>query len=172
VAPAAGATLAPRPDVGTRRSSKWRTCGDTRSAYVSIRQHTSAYVSIRQLLGRMWVCGAPVRGALTETPGPACGCVGIAYVSIRQHTSAYVSIRQVSIRQHTSALESRCRALPQEPRTNACEYTTSVSIHQHPSASVSIRQHTHLAASAAHELMRIDDSFFRVRAVRPCAQRP
>ncbi len=52
------------------------------SAYVSIRQHTSAYVSMS------------------------------AYVSIRQHTSAYVSIHPhtsayVSIRQHTSAY-SRC----------------------------------------------------------------
>jgi hypothetical protein len=56
------------------------------SAYVSMRQHTSAhcvsaYVSIRQHTS--------------------------AYVSIRQHTSAHVSIRQhtsahVSIRQHTS----------------------------------------------------------------------
>jgi hypothetical protein len=48
------------------------------SAYVSIRQHTSACVSIRQ---------------------HACACVSIrehtsAYVSTRQHTSAYVSIRE------------------------------------------------------------------------------
>ncbi len=59
------------------------------SAYVSIRQNTSAYV-------------VDVDGGL-----------GLAYVSIRQHTSAYVSIRQntsaydsiraanVSIHQHT-----------------------------------------------------------------------
>jgi hypothetical protein len=52
------------------------------SAYVSIRQYTSAYVSEQR--------ERAVRGS--------------AYVSIRQHTSAYVSIRQ-----HTSAYVSEQR---------------------------------------------------------------
>jgi hypothetical protein len=61
------------------------TCMHT-SAYVSIRQHTSAYVSIRQ--------HTPAYASIRQnTP---------AYVSIRQHTSAYASIRQ-----HTSAYVMR-----------------------------------------------------------------
>ncbi len=56
------------------------------SAYVSIRQHTSAYVSI-----------APAWGAAPAAEHTS------AYVSIRQHTSAYVSICQ-----HTSAYVSAC----------------------------------------------------------------
>jgi hypothetical protein len=67
------------------------------TAYVSIRQHTSADVSIRQ-----HTSAYVSRRQHTS-----------AYVSIRQHTSAYVSIRQhtsafVSIRQHTSASWSSC----------------------------------------------------------------
>jgi hypothetical protein len=66
-------------------------CSFLRSAYVSIRQHTSAYVSIRQHTS--------------------------ASSSIRQHTSAYVSVRQrtsayVSIRQHTPAYVSIRQHLP------------------------------------------------------------
>jgi hypothetical protein len=70
------------------------------SAYVSIRQHTSAYVSKGHVVARGYVVRRVLR--------------------IRQHTSAYVSIRQayvsisgrvslvtyVSIRQHTSAYVS------------------------------------------------------------------
>ncbi len=56
------------------------------TAYVSIRQHTSAYISIRQQASRtrrkLWC--APRQRAVAPT----------AYVSIRQHTSAYASIRQ------------------------------------------------------------------------------
>jgi hypothetical protein len=55
------------------------------SAYVSIRQHTSAYASIRQFRERQL--------AAREAAAPA-----MRALSIRQHTSAYVSIRQ-----HTSA---------------------------------------------------------------------
>jgi hypothetical protein len=82
------------------------------SAYVIIRQHTSA-ASSRESIG-----SNPI-GPLLESQHTS------AYVSIRQHTSAYVSIRQhasacVSIRQHTSAY---------------------VSMRQHTSAYVSIRQH-------------------------------
>jgi hypothetical protein len=55
------------------------------SAYVSIRQHTSAYVSIRQLSEGAW---GPER-------------VLITYILYIKHTSAYVSIRQ-----HTSAYVS------------------------------------------------------------------
>ncbi len=89
------------------------------SAYVSIRQHTSAAsLTLSGLLSRMRL------RPLNRSPT----CIrhhASAYV-IRQHTSAHVSICQhtsayVSIRQHTSAC---------------------VSTRQHPSASVSIRQHT------------------------------
>jgi hypothetical protein len=78
--PAAGCTcaFASRPNEGTRSSCPYT------SAYVSIRQHTSAYVCIRLHAS--------------------------AYVSIRQHTSAYDICQfpshtsaYVSIRQHTSA---------------------------------------------------------------------
>jgi hypothetical protein len=61
-------------------------CVSIRSAYVSIRQHTSAYAK--------W---------LRSIRSPA-------YVSIRQHTSAYVSIRQ-----HTSADASICEVAPVYP---------------------------------------------------------
>jgi hypothetical protein len=54
------------------------------SAYVSIRQHTSAYVRERS------------RQLAHSAAAPTC-----AYVSIRQHTTAYVSIRQ-----HTPAYAS------------------------------------------------------------------
>jgi hypothetical protein len=87
------------------------------SAYVSIRQHTSAYV--RQYWHSVVLpTYASIRNLLRQTS---------EYVSIRKHTSAYVSIRQhtsayVSIRQHTSAY---------------------VSILHHTSAYVSIRQYWH-----------------------------
>jgi hypothetical protein len=88
------------------------------SAYVSIRQHTSAYVSIRSAyvsirtsayVSMRQIClpqceeppeRAPRRASIRQHTS--------AYASIRQHASAYASIRQhtsayVSIRQHTSA---------------------------------------------------------------------
>jgi hypothetical protein len=68
------------------------------SAYVSIRQHTSAYRCLPAL---------PRAGYTLNTS---------AYVSIRQHTSAYVSIRQ-----HTSAY----RCLPALPRAG---YTLNTSL--------------------------------------------
>jgi hypothetical protein len=80
------------------------------SAYVSIRQHTSAYVSIRQHTSAY---GADRMLRVPHQPRNALRVVRLlaqraAYVSIRQHTSAYVSIRQhihtsayVSIRQRT-----------------------------------------------------------------------
>jgi hypothetical protein len=89
------------------------------SAYVSIRQHTSAYVSIRTS----------------------------AYVSIRQHTSAYASIRQhtsarcpfISIRQHTQA----CVSIRQHTSTYVSKVpVTPPCICQHMSAYASICQHT------------------------------
>jgi hypothetical protein len=49
------------------------------SAYVSIRQHTSAYVN--------YMCVAPRVWHSTSLPS--------AYVSIRQHTPAYVSMPQL-----------------------------------------------------------------------------
>ena len=56
-----------------------------RTAYVSIRQHTSAYVSIRQHAS--------------------------AYVSMLQHTSAYVSIRQRRVRLARTHYESSVNAV-------------------------------------------------------------
>jgi hypothetical protein len=118
-----------------------------RSAYVSIRQHTSACVNICSSR-RLSMCSAHVR-------------MRSAYVNIRQrmsacaqHTSAYVSVRQhaLSIRQHTSAYVSmRSAYVSIRQRTSACAQHTSayvsvrqhaLGIRQHTSAYVSIRQHT------------------------------
>jgi hypothetical protein len=63
--------------------------GKFRSAYVSIRQHTSAYVSIQAV-------AAVVERQLQQRQQLVAACsskLRSAYVSIRQHTSAYVSIR-------------------------------------------------------------------------------
>ncbi len=94
------------------------------SAYVSIRQHTSAYayVSIRQHTS--------------------------AYVSIRQHTSAYVLAlgrsRPGSIRQHTSAYVSIAHT-PVDQRSLPVVFVAYVSIRQHTSA----EEDTHLSTNAA-----------------------
>jgi hypothetical protein len=99
------------------------------SAYVSIRQHTSAYATInlcwRQATAR---CSLPQH----------------AYVSIRQHTSAYVSIRQhtsayVSIRQHTPA----CASIPRAPRSHKMRVRLT------PEASLLTDAPTHAAASSS-----------------------
>jgi hypothetical protein len=83
------------------------------SAYVSIRQHTSAYVTytgrVRHLgliIRQHTSAYVSIRHIYSGSP-PPWPEVASAYVSIRQHTSEYVSIRQhtsayVSIRQHTS----------------------------------------------------------------------
>jgi hypothetical protein len=74
------------------------------SAYVSIRsQHTSAYAAYVS-----WGGAGRGYGAAPRLPHAS------AYISIRQHGSTYVSIRQhtsayVSIRQHTSAYAGRGR---------------------------------------------------------------
>ncbi len=69
------------------------------SAYVSIRQHTSAYVSI--CLPLLY---CPVTDTLFSIRQHTS-----AYVSIRQHTSAYVSIR-MSGSSYTSAVCRSCAA--------------------------------------------------------------
>jgi hypothetical protein len=119
------------------------------SAYVSIRQHTSAYGNFPPPFPE---------SASRRQHTSAYVSIRQAYVSIRQHTSAYVSIRQhtsayVSIRQHTSAcvggrlcfrqVRTRAAMLPfahTRPPLRAC--CTYVSIRQHTLAYVSIRQHT------------------------------
>ncbi len=65
----------------TRMTGCWSRCfrSANTSAYVSIRQHTSAYVSIPAV-----GLGASAEATRQHTS---------AYVSIRQHTSAYVSMR-------------------------------------------------------------------------------
>jgi hypothetical protein len=102
------------------------------SAYVSIRQHTSA------ASGLAAVAGCPRRQHTS------------AYVSIRQHTQLqgwllWLAARAVSIRQHTSAYVS-IRSF----RAGCCGWLPAplaVSIRQHTSAaSVSIRQHTSAAS--------------------------
>jgi hypothetical protein len=111
------------------------------SAYVRIRQHTSAYV--RQ-----------------EHRGPCCQHTSAyVYDSIRQLTSAYVSIRQhkfdksiealaVSTRQHTSTSayvrirQHTSAYVRQEHRGPCCQHTSAyifVSIRPHTSAYVRIR---------------------------------
>jgi hypothetical protein len=100
------------------------------SAYVSIRQHTSAYVSS--------VDAAGTRQCLVQHLHTS------AYVSIRQHTSAYVSISQLS-RSGREVSSVPCPAPVCRQHTSAY-----VSIRQHTSAYVSIqayvsiRQHTYL----------------------------
>jgi hypothetical protein len=142
------------------------------SAYVSIRQHTSADTSpsvsmtragakrerasfdTAEQLPRRTLCCVPGRdpASSSEARRNTRGGPGGAYVSIRQHTSAYVSIRQntsayVSIRQHTSAYVSIRQHTSDTSDTSAyisIRHHTSayVSIRQHTSAYVSIRQHT------------------------------
>jgi hypothetical protein len=121
------------------RRQHWRECAqrslriaqrrpEVLSAYISIRQHTSAYVSIRSAHTSAHTSASsalrrePPRRSAPLLPAP------VAYVSIRQHTSAYVSIRQ-----HTAAYVS-IRVLFRV---------------QHSSAYVSIREHTCLAAPVA-----------------------
>jgi hypothetical protein len=131
------ALLAPQSSPGTQREAA------RSSAYVSIRQHTSAYVSIRlqvrneKLLARHHTS---------------------AYVSMRQHTSAYV--------RHTSAYNEQllARGVAVERVCNYWYFCTSKAsklstcsleglqlsaririatcIRQHTSAYVSIREHT------------------------------
>jgi hypothetical protein len=107
-----------------RRRARTRSAACS-TAYVSIRQHTSAYV-------------LSCFDAARELDPPP----------VVQHTSAYVSIRQ-----HTSCLASTPRANSiRRLHVRACmrpyaisvcgQPSASVSIRQHPSASVSIRQHT------------------------------
>jgi pantothenate kinase len=99
------------------------------TAYVSIRQHTSAYVSIVE---------APT--CSPETYDSSLLLLLPAYVSIRQHTSAYVSIRQ-----HTSAY------VRTPPYSHSClNMSAYVSIRQHTSAYVSIT--THAATTRATAL--------------------
>jgi hypothetical protein len=84
-----------------------------KSAYVSMRQHTSAssaYVSIRQHT-------SPARPRRRRVDPPSIHPHASASTRIHQHTSAYASIRQ-----HTSA---------------------STRIHQHTSAYASIRKREH-----------------------------
>ncbi len=91
------------------------------SAYVSIRQHTSAYIYKPAHASEvMWWHSFPAnmslyfadKAALTasnfsgETSETTHLYTTSAYVSIRQHTSAYVSIRQ-----HTSAYDRRTRSI-------------------------------------------------------------
>jgi isocitrate/isopropylmalate dehydrogenase len=92
------------------------------SAYVSIRQQTSAYASIRQHRDLL----LHVTHHLAQCAHVRCCLVRLlrqhasAYVSIiRQHTSAYVSIRQ-----HTSAyvsIRAQCLHAPL-PRPPACAH--------------------------------------------------
>ena len=81
------------------------------TAYVSIRQHSSAYVSMRTLI--LLVKCQSTTALLTSTKvqllttsaslssGPAA-----AYVSIRQHTSAYVSMRTLRLLTTSASLSS------------------------------------------------------------------
>jgi hypothetical protein len=93
-------------------------------------QHTSAYVSIRQ--------HTSADGCRTSAP-PQVSAFGqhtSAYVSRCQHTSA-----DVSIRQHTSAYVSRCQQTSADVSIRQ-QTSADVSRRQHTSADVSIRQHT------------------------------
>jgi hypothetical protein len=151
---------------------------NTTSAYVScmaalrssnvntitcIRRHMSAYVSIRQHTSACVCCMAALRSSNVNTitsrartlahcatwrrrtPESRCQTPHTsAYVSTRQHTSADVSIRQhtsayVSIRQTPGGGERRNPGARHRTRQHTSAH---VSIRQHTSAYVSIRQHT------------------------------
>ncbi len=124
------------------------------SAYVSIRQHTSAYGSIRQYTKQ------------PQVPHPQrkqCRQHISAYGSIRQHTAAYVSIRsnlrnlilsavsavsgaRAPVRNRKGYARHEFARFHFERRgrfTLRCRcYSRCSSIRQHTSAYVSIRQHT------------------------------
>jgi hypothetical protein len=89
------------------------------SAYVSIRQHTSAYVR-----------DASTRHALHTS----------AYVSIRQRRVYMARPAYASIRQHTSATDTR--SVRDASMRHALHTLACVSMRQHTSACVSIREHT------------------------------
>ncbi len=95
-------------------SIRQHTLAEDTSAYVSIRQHTSAYVSIRQHTIRQHTS---------------------VHVIIRQHTSAYVS-------KHVSHHTSEYASIRQNTSAYVSIRAEGVSIRQHTSAYVSIRQHT------------------------------
>ena len=78
-----------------------RRCGDRIPTVAAHRYlHTSAYVSIRQHTSADRIPTVATHRHLHSAlvSGITCVSLLVAYVSIRQHTSAYVSIRQ-----HTSA---------------------------------------------------------------------
>jgi hypothetical protein len=104
------------------------------SAYVSIRQHTSAYVCTHLEQG---VAAAAAAACVDCCPwiNPRCyRC---------QHTSAYVSIQQHTSARTLSKAWRRPRLLPASTAARGLIHDAiAVSIRQHTSACVSIRQHT------------------------------
>jgi hypothetical protein len=108
------------------------------SAYVSIRQHTSAYVSIyvHYHLILLYMC-----------PHTA------LYV-IRQHTSAYVSIRQ---RMHICALSPHTTV---HVSSAYVSIRASIRVSIRISIRVSIRQHTSAYVSNITDLYRIITSYY------------
>ncbi len=119
------------------------------SAYVSIRQHTSAYVSIRR----------QTRGRGEQ------GSQGATYlhVSIRQQTAEYVSIRQ-----HTSAYVSRRGGERGAQGSEGATYLrTYVSIRQHTSAYVYVLAHIHPALARLLHLLLLS-ALFGTRTLLSC----
>jgi hypothetical protein len=130
----------------------------TRSAYVSIRQHTSAYVSIRQHTSAYLERAVEVlweREGIREVSAQHTS----AYVSIRQHTSAYLEravkvvweregIREVSADTCSVGTVKHLRKVLHQ-RVNhrlavggAGSSRSTGHVRQHTRADVSIRQHT------------------------------
>ncbi len=135
------------------------------TAYVSIRQHTSAYVSrgtsaLDEHRGERYARRLMVRDDGTpHVFGCRCLILRDAAPVLRQHTSAYVSIRQhtsayVCIRQQSLILRDAAPVLAHNVRQRTSAY---VSIRQNMSAYVSIRQPhlTSLRSSAAKSAMYV-----------------
>jgi hypothetical protein len=125
-----------RAQVRSERQMVRFACQQT-SAYVSIRQHTSAYVIHCGKRGKVRIERQMVRLACQKTSG---------YVRIRLDTSGDVKW----------AVSARWRALPGSTCGFGVSVTSApsscrlpVSIRRHTSAYVSIRQHTCLEARAA-----------------------
>jgi hypothetical protein len=118
------------------------------SAYVSIRQHTSASV---EPLCRT-ASADLMMAARRSCPTSSTSCIASSAEEgcIRQHTSAYVSIRP-----HTSAYVTPAQRPARLVSHLLQKRGAYVSIRQHTSAYVSIRQHTSAYVTPAQRPARL-----------------
>ena len=122
------------------------------SAYVSIRQHTSAYV---RLYGGTWVAdaGPSVRALwqrqrevveVLQAPPPA--------LLRRQHAAVRHTCAHIRRRQHTSAYAAFLRRQHAAVRHTCAR----IRIRQHTSAYVGIRQHPSELGTPAHTYLAVE----------------